>query len=236
MLDDASGKATADAAIQGGITKPCIIYMTNASGQSSRDNVAIRYEELGYDITLDIGFDNTTTVDYTSLVTKAMASDCNGVILAMTYQDAASAIATLKQNDYQYPISACSSLISTSVSDIIGDLADGVFGVADFLGNNDREETIAFVEGLSAVGTGEYTPSWIEASVYDVFLAITEAATIGGANTPEAIQESLYKIENLEGALGTLNYHDDHDFASYLYIGEFEGGVIVYKGTIDKPE
>ena len=197
LTDAIANASTVDAAVAGGITNPAIIYMTNSSGQTQNAAILARYEELGYEVCTDIAFDNTVTIDYQSLVTQAMNSGANGIILIVNTEEAPGFISLLKQQNYGNPIATVPSAFSSDVIDVIGDQVDGVFGACEFNADSTREATKNYVAAYVKQTGGEMTAAWQDAVTYDSVSLLCEAARLGGGNDCESIQKGLSMVKDL---------------------------------------
>lgn len=233
LTDAIANGSTVDAAVAGGITYPAIIYMTNSSGQTQNAAILKRYEELGHEICADIAFDNTATIDYQSLVTQAMNSGSDGIILIVNAEEAPGFISLLKQQNYQNPIAISPAGFSADVVDVIGDQVDGVFGACEFNADSEREQTKNYVTAYAEQTGGEMTAAWQDAVTYDSISLLCEAAKLSGSNDAESINAGLAKIQNFEGALCALNYHEDKTFASQMYNCAYVGSKIVCGDPFD---
>lgn len=226
LTDAIANASTVDAAVEGGITYPAIIYMTNSSGQTQNAAILSRYEELGYDVCADIAFDNTATIDYQSLVSQAMNSGANGIVLIVNTEEAPGFISLLKQQNYSNPVATVPSAFSSDVIDVIGSQVDGVFGACEFNAASDQPATKSYVEAYYEQTKGEMSAAWQDAVTYDSISILCEAAAKSGANDPESIQAGMAQIKDFDGALCVLTYHDDKTFATQMYTCAYVGDSI----------
>ena len=72
------------------------------------------------------------------------------------------------------------------------------------------------------------TVSWIDASFYDDFSLIVEAARLAGGNDKDSILDGLTKIKGYDGIMTSYSYHEDHSYAGYIYLA-----VVQEDGTIE---
>lgn len=233
LTDAIANSSTVDAAVGGGVTNPAIIYMTNSSGQTQNTAIVNRYKELGYEVCADIAFDNTVSIDYQSLVSTAINSGANGIVLIVNTEEAPGFISLLKQQNYANPIVTVPSAFSSDVIDVIGEQVDGVFGACEFNADSSREATKSYVAAYYEQTKGEMTAAWQDAVTYDSVSLLCEAAVKGGGNDTESIQAGLKLIDGYEGALCVLSYHDDKTFASQMYMCAYEGASIVAGDPFD---
>ena len=151
--DSKSLAALADVAYNSlGMRKPSIIYMTNAAGQGQHDGFVQRFEELGGEITLDLGFDNTTTSDFSPLVTQVANSDSDGLLCVTTgFTDGVLLTTTIANYNLPYDKLGTPSVLSIQQSQV-GDAMEGYMGIAEFVTDN----------GVAA--TEEYCTNIVEAN------------------------------------------------------------------------
>ena len=230
VCDDTTSEAVAKRAIENGFKNPCIMWMTNAAGQSCHDVIARVYEEEGLPIGLDIGFNVENETDYTPYVTQFLNSDCDSIIILSYSNQGAPEIITLL-NQYGYDMTKVTGntpLFSSDLTDMVGEMVNGISGVSEFSPLADRAATKAYVEAFDAY-QDTFTAAWTDAVTYDAVLLLAEAARLAGANDPESINNGLAMIENYtDGALTDYNYNEDHCLGSTLLNTVFDGIEITF--------
>lgn len=234
VCDETTSQALAKLCIERGMTKPCVMWMTNSSGQSQHDACVAYLEANGVEVGLDIGFNVETETDYTPIVTQFLNSDCDGLILIPYSNKGAPEVVTIL-NQYGYDmskVSGVSSVFSSDLTDIVGDMVSGIYGVAEFSPIQDREATRAYVEDFES-RSDVFTSAWTDAVTYDAILLLAEGAKLGGGNDPESINNGLAKLTDFtDGALTDYTYYDDHCLGETLLVTEFQGSDIVFTDTI----
>lgn len=234
VCDQTTSEALARLCVERGITKPCMMWMTNSSGQSQHDACVAYFEEHGIEVGLDLGFNVETETDYTPIVTQFLNSDCDGIVIIANSVQGAPEIVTLL-NQYGFDMSKAagvSSLFSSDLTDMVGDITNGMFGIAEFSPKMDRAGTqnyIAAFEGSQSL----FTSAWTDAITYDAVLLLAEGARLSGDNSAEGVNNGLAKLTNYtEGALCDYNYYEDHCLGSSLLVSEYEGSNIVFTDII----
>ena len=234
VCDQTTSEALARLCVERGITKPCIMWMTNSSGQSQHDACVAYFEEHGIEVGLDLGFNVETETDYTPIVTQFLNSDCDGIVIIANSVQGAPEIVTLL-NQYGFDMSKAagvSSLFSSDLTDMVGDITNGMFGIAEFSPKMERAGTqnyIAAFEGSQSL----FTSAWTDAITYDAVLLLAEGARLSGDNSAEGVNTGLAKLTNYtEGALCDYNFYEDHCLGSSLLVSEYEGSNIVFTDII----
>ena len=234
VCDQTTSEALARLCMEKGMTKPCMMWMNNSSGQSQHDACVNYFESHGVEIGLDLGFTIETETDYTPIVTQFLNSDCDGLVLIPYSNQGAPEIVTLL-NQYGYDmtkVAGVSSVFSADLTDMVGDMVDGMYGVAEFSPGMDREGTRKYVEAFES-SQSTFTSAWTDAVTHDAVLLIAEGARLSGDNSPEGVNTGLEKLSNFtEGALCDYNYYEDHCLGSSLLVSEYEGSTIVFTDTI----
>lgn len=234
VCDQTTSEALARLCIERGMTKPCIMWMNNASGQSQHDATVAYFESQGIQVGLDLAFTVETETDYTPIVTQFLNSDCDGLVLIPYSNAGAPEIVTIL-NQYGYDmtkVAGVSSVFSSQLTDMVGDMVSGIYGVAEFAPTMDRPGTMSYVAAFEA-SQDTFTSAWTDAVTYDAVLLLAEGARLSGDNSPEGVNNGLALLSNYtDGALCDYNYYEDHCLGSTLLVSEFQGDEIVFTDTI----
>ncbi len=199
-----------------GMRKPSCIYMTNAAGQGQHDSFVNTFTELGGTITLDLGFDNTTTSDFSPLVTQVANSDSDGLFCVTTgFTDGVLLTTTVAQYDLPYDKIGTPSVLSIQ-QDQVGDAMEGYMGIAEFVTDNGEAATEEYCANIMNKNPG-FTPTLYDASTYDAFKLFCEAAKLSEGTDPESINEGLKLVKDMPAVLSPYSYHEDHTFANQVY-------------------
>ena len=234
ICDETTSSTVAKLAVSRGMTKPGIMWMTNSSGQSQYDAITKYLKENNIEIASDLSFNVETETDYTPYVTQFLASDADGLILITNVtQGAPEVISLLGQYGYDMSkVAAVPALFSSDLTNLVDDLVDGMYGVAEFSPKQDREGTRTYVADFES-RSDHFTSSWIDAATYDAVLLLAEAAKLAGANDTESVNKGMTMIENFtDGALTDYTYNEDHSLGSTMLVSEFDGIDIVFSDTI----
>lgn len=234
-VDTAFSNVMAQVAIDNGCKNPINVVYNTSNGYNDSKFMAEYMVNAGFSSAGEIAFDNVNTTDYTPIVLQAMNTEgADGILLHATAgTDGQSIIQLLRQYDYKYPIISNSNLFAASFIENVGlENAVGLIGFAEYSETLDRPEIKAFVEETAKSDKFSYdTIGWQDASFCDDLRLIIEGAKLGGANTKEAVNDGLKKIEGYKGIMTDYTYHDDHSFADYIYLAE-----IVADGSVQISE
>ncbi|MBC8535140.1 ABC transporter substrate-binding protein [Feifania hominis] len=212
-----------------GVQNPCIIWMTEAAGQSQHDTYVKTMESLGGKIAGDFGFDRTTTSDFTPIMTQVMATENDGLAIFCTnQQDGVLLAETVKNFGYDKPVATSSGNLSYAFVDVLTDGAgEGWFGISEFNLDADTPGLQDYITDVMARGSAELgRPSWSETANYDAVYYLAAAAEKAGSADPESINEGLSQLSDEQGKMTSYSYHDDHSLANYGWIAEIKGGEI----------
>ncbi len=231
-VDTAFSNTMAQIAIDNGVKNPVTLFYNTSNGYNDSAFMKAYMEDKGFSVAEEIAFDNTTTTDYTSIVMQAMnVADSDGILLHATANtDGQSIIALLHQYGYAHPIISNSNLFSDSFVKNVGvDACAGMIGFAEYTTTQENEANKAFQELMFNNSSFSYdTVSWIDASFYDDFSLIVEAARLAGGNDKDSILDGLTKIKGYDGIMTSYSYHEDHSYADYIYLA-----VVQEDGTIE---
>ncbi|MBC8536048.1 ABC transporter substrate-binding protein [Feifania hominis] len=235
-VDTAFSNVMAQIAIDNGVTNPVTLFYNTSNGYNDSAFMKAYMEKEGYTVAEEIAFDNTNTTDYTSIVLQAMnVKDSDGILLHATANtDGQSIITLLHEYDYKFPIVSNSNLFADSfVANTGAEPVEGLLGFAEYATTLDRPEIAAFEKMLQDGGFKYDTTGWADASFYDDFCLIVEAAKIAGANDKDSVNEGLKQIKGLKGVMTDYSYHDDHSFADNIYLATYTDGKVDISETLD---
>ena len=224
-VDTAFANVMAQIAIDAGCTNPVSMFYNTSNGYNDNEFQKNYLEEAGYSVAAEIPFDNVNTTDYTSIVLQAMNTEgADGIILhATANNDGPAIIELLHEYNYDKPIISNSNLFSDQFVSIVGaEAVQGIIGFAEYATTLDRPEIDAFEQMLADGGFTYDTTSWTDASFYDDFCLIVEAAKQAGANDKDSVNEGLRSISGLKGVMTDYSWHDDHSFADTIYLASFD--------------
>ena len=234
VSDVMTSRAFAKLCIDRGIVSPGQMWMTNGTGRSIYDEIVKYYEEQNLSMGLDLGFNVETETDYTPLVTQYLNSDCDGLIIN-GYSNAGTPEIVTLLHQYGYDmtkVGAALSAFSSEFTDIVGDKADGMFGISHYDPTSDRPGTKEYI-GLFNAYQDKFTTGWEDVCYYDAVLLICEGAKLGGANDSESINKGLSLLKDYTGgALTDYTFHEDQSLGTTVYVAEIRGTDIVCIDTI----
>ncbi len=218
-----------------GVSKPCVIWMTEASGQSQHDTYIAAMEELGGTIAGDFGYDRTTTSDFTPILTQVMATDNDGLAIFCTnQQDGVLLAETVKNFGYDKPVATSSGNLSYAFVDVLTDGAgEGWFGISEFNLEATTPGVQEYVNELLARDTKDLgRPSWSETAYYDAVFYLAQAAETAGSADPKAINDALTQLSDYQGIMTSYSYHEDHSLASYGWLAEIKDGAVIFNDQV----
>ena len=92
--DAIQGDAMADMVAASGVSNPALIHMTNAYGAGLADSFEGFWTDMGHDLCLKAGYDETAT-DYTDKVQAVIDAGCDSAVLASYSADGAMIVETM---------------------------------------------------------------------------------------------------------------------------------------------
>ncbi|MBQ9592693.1 MAG: ABC transporter substrate-binding protein [Lachnospiraceae bacterium] len=216
--------------IDEGITKAAVIYMNSSSGFNQCGYIKDHFEKNGLEVVAEIPFDTTNTNDFTPHVLEAINSGADGVFIISNGDAQGVAILTLLK-EYNFPgvISGIAALMTPKFAALAGaEACNGVVGYSESDPYVDTPQNQEFLktfynENGKMLENTDLTISWHDANFYDMFQMFCMAAEKEGANTPEAINAGLKKIDNYDGVMCNYCYNEDTAFANQMFIARYTG-------------
>ena len=235
-VDTAFSNTMAQIAIDNGVKHPVTLFYNTSNGYNDSAFMKKYLESKGLSVASEIAFDNTSTTDYTSIVLQAMhAADSDGILLHATANtDGQSIIKLLHQYNYKYPVISNSNIFNESFVKNVGAASvAGVMGFAEYATTVDRSQIGDFTTLLKDGKFTYDTTSWVDASYYDDFCLIAEAAKLAGGNNASSVDEGLKQIKGYKGVMTDYTYHSDNSFADTIYLAKFDkDGKIVISDAV----
>jgi|GEM_PF-808654 len=229
-LDTAQGKVLADYVVTTlGSKNPAIMYSTQSTFLSLADQTVAALQEKGLTITdaNKFAFPEDES-NYSPYISQIMAGnyDC---LIAMTNQVPAAVICQQVEaaglTGEKMPLVGSTSFCSSVCINNAGSAANGWYSVADWAPGGSNPRAAEFEKNYLAANPQRKSSDLASAAVYDAVYVLAEAMKIAGTNTDhEAINEAMKQI-NLDGALCTFKYNEDHSFATALSITQNVNGV-----------
>lgn len=234
MIDEISVKLLANLSYNVyNVKNPAVVWMTEAAGQSQHDAYVAAMEDLGGTIAADIGYDRTTTSDFSPIMTQVMNSGSDGLTCFMTSESDGVLFATeIKQSGYSYPVAGSSGLFTYSYLVLVQGNADGMYGIAEYNGSADTPGLQDYIAEMYKRDPDLGEPGWIENAHYDAVYLLVEAARQVESTKPEDINVGLGKIKDVQGMLSSYTSRDDHSFADYLWVAEIQNNEAVISEQI----
>ncbi len=218
-----------------GVNKPCVIWMTEASGQSQHDTYVAAMEGYGCTIAGDFGFDRANTSDFTPILTQVMATDNDGLAIFCTnQQDGVLLAETVKNFGYDKPVCTSSGNLSSAFVDVLTDgAAENWFGISEFNLEATTPGVQDYIKTLMERDTKDLgRPSWSETAYYDAIFYLAQAAEAAGVAEPKAINEAMMQLKDYQGMMSSYSYHEDNALANYGWLAEIKGGDVVFNEQV----
>jgi len=209
--DAIQGDAMADMVAASGVSNPALIHMTNAYGAGLADSFEGFWTDMGHDLCLKAGYDETAT-DYTDKVQAVIDAGCDSAVLASYSADGAMIVETMAVMGATVPTFGADGIAGESaLNDYTNPAAaNGIqvtYPKAASAGSGDFS---AVCNADAVCGTGIYT--------LEAFDAVS---MIGEAAVHEDGENMAMHIEmvgmNYVGESGTLTFLDNGDVGGSGY-------------------
>ena len=233
-LDSTAGEIIATYAYETlGIENPAILYCTQPTTQAGGFDIRETYSaKYGIEVPDSMMFGYTEDEkNFAPIVSQVMASGADGILSFSNENPHALLSIAIADAGCTLPRVASSTVTSSVVMSNAGAAANGWVAAADWSAYLSTEAASKFQEGYSAVyGHDTERPS---ASSYDsVYLIKLACENAGTVDDLAAINEGFKSIENYDGVLGNMSYHEDHTFLTEMFVVEIEDGKAMLLDTV----
>lgn len=226
------GQVLADVAIEVlGMQNPAIMYSTQSSLMALQERLVAALQERGIEVDPGnlYGFPEEEQ-NYAPIFAQIQNSDADGLICLTNVLPASIICQQFEIAGIDLPHMGQTSYSGAVCRENAGSAADGWYSVADW--------TPEVTEGVAKHFEDAYRAKYGAASdlgavcAYDGLYLLKAACEIANTTTDrEAINNALYEISELEGAISTYTYLGDHNLNTSLYVTRNEDGLAV---MIDK--
>jgi ABC-type branched-chain amino acid transport systems, periplasmic component len=232
MTDDKTGIVMASVASKTlGMKNPAIMYSTQASTQALAQQTIQELAKLGVTVKDSnvFGFAEEEK-NYSPIITQIMNSGADGVIAIANQLPAAMICQQAEAAGLNIPRLGSSSWASVITRQNAGNSANGWYAIADWTVEASTEQGKAFAKAYKDKYSADSDmPS---AAVYDSIMLFKKACELAGTTTDrEAINEALKKVKDVNGAMNTYSYFDDHCFATGMFVTKNANGVATMVDT-----
>lgn len=233
MTDDQSGILLAKAATENlKMKNPAILYSTESFGTGLKDQTLKALKDLGIEVPEKnlFGF-VTDEKNFTPLITQIANSGADGLIAIGHQMPAALICQQVDANGLDMPLLGSSSWASAVCRTNAGDSANGWYAVADWTVEVSTNEGKAFVDAYKAAyGADSDMPA---VTAYDSIMLFKKACEIANTTTDkEAINNALKEIKDVNGAMSTYTFAENHCFSTSQFMTHNEDGKAVMISTV----
>jgi len=199
-----------------GIQKIGILTVSNAFGESGRDQLLKQAEEFGIEIVQADSFGDKDT-DMTAQLTRIRRNDPEAIICWGTNPGPAVVAKNVQQLGITIPLYQSHGVASPRFIDLAGDAAEGIFLptgkilVADLLPDTDVQKSF-LLDYIQAYESKFNQPvSGFGGYAYDAMMMLKEALP-GTNGDKEKLRDNLENIQGLIGVSGVFNFSPtDHN-------------------------
>ena len=183
------------------MSKVAILQVNDSYGDGMADFVEEALKARGAEVALRLSFDGDV-VQFNSYLAQVEAAGVDGIVGIAHQEQCGPLMMQIDAAEIDVPLMGCSQFATALAIDTAGESADGWYSLADWSNEADTETAQAFVKA--------YTEKWgrvpdMQSVVCYDAMHILQAAieSIDGEITPAAINEAIYKTNNIVGAMST---------------------------------
>ncbi len=199
-----------------GIDKIAVIYVSNAFGESGRDQIVIQVPEAGIEVVAEESFGGEDT-DMTAQLTRIKGSDAQAVICWGTNPGPAMVAKNMMQLGMDIPLLQSHGIANKKFIELAGEAAEGViFPAGKLLVANDlpdtepQKEVLLEYSGMFEAKYGRSADTF-GGHAWDALLLLVQAIEQVGTDKA-AIRDALENTTNFVGTGGVFNFSpEDHN-------------------------
>lgn len=203
------------------LTSIAVVNEESDYGQGGASAVLAALKAAGVDPVFTSSFAANAN-DLSSLVLNLKESGAKSVIYWGSQSPAALFAKQAKQLGYDGTILGSNAYTDSSVLDLAGGAANGVYAVVNFVAESDDPNVKKFVDAYTAKFGA--APDSYAASYFDA-VGLLAAAMKDGGTSPQKVSESLKTVE-FTGVAANYKYHDNGEMAGSQIIVQVVDGAL----------
>jgi len=230
LLAGAFGKAIVDT----GAKRIAFLVVNDDWGRAVAESYGEELKKLGAEIVATEIFSRDDT-DLFPYITKIKSANPDVVLTAANTQAAANVTTQLRQLGVNATLMGEGAFTSDAYRKLVGDMAEGVIGLVEYVPSVGGDANKAFVEKYT--GRHGEAPSKFSAFGYQTVYIMAQAIERAGSTDSEAIREALTKTD-YDGLTGNFKFAENgqaYNFTVYLAENKGSDVVIAGSGQIPKP-
>lgn len=207
-----------------GVKKVAVLYQQDDYGKGVADAFSAAIEDEGGTVTSSQAY-QLGTVNFGSIVDKALQGDPDAVFIGGFYTEAGKIVTQVRDSGSDLPIFASDGAASPLFLDLAGESAEGVEVYAAFSASDARAESSGFVDAFKAKYDKE--PSSWAALAYDATYVVAGAIEEAGSTDRAAVADAIRQTSGFDGVSGTISFDDDGNRVGELTFQRVEDGKFV---------
>ena len=176
-------------------------------GQSAGNAMEENVKDLGGNLAIRQEVAATQT-DFATEIANFRAQNVDVILVAGMYETLAPFALACDSSDYDVKLVGCSNAYTTSLIDIAGEAAEGIYAPVAFFAGNPDPDVQAYVKAY----TDKYgaAPSALTTQAYDSTYILIEAIERAGSLDREAIKDAMFET-NFDGMSGPTTFDEIGD-------------------------
>lgn len=207
-----------------GVKKVAVLYQQDDYGKGVADAFSAAIEDEGGTVTSSQAY-QLGTVNFGSIVDKALQGDPDAVFIGGFYTEAGKIVTQVRDSGSDLPIFASDGAASPLFLDLAGENAEGVEVYAAFSASDPRAESSGFVSAFEAKYDKE--PSSWAALAYDATYVVADAMEEAGSTDRAAVADAIRQTSDFDGVSGTIGFDEDGNRVGELTFQRVEDGKFV---------
>lgn len=206
------------------VKKVAVLYQQDDYGKGVADAFSAAIEEEGGAVTSSQAY-QLGTVNFGSIVDKALQGDPDAVFIGGFYTEAGKIVTQVRDSGSDLPIFASDGAASPLFLDLAGENAEGVEVYSAFSASDPRAESSGFVGAFEKKYDKEPT-SWA-ALAYDATYVVAGAIEDAGSTDRAAVADAIRQTSEFDGVSGAISFDDEGNRVGELTFQRVEDGKFV---------
>ncbi len=227
--DALGAAAVARRAIEDGHTKMAVISEVTEYVESLREVFVETYTGLGGDIVIEERFAPEVT-DLRTPLTNIRDSDVTAIYpVTQTFPKASLLVKQMQEIGIELPIYSSEMITANEVLDVHSDYLEGAI-YPEVKVDKDSPKASAFINNANqreGEGFVQSVPFAYLAASYDIAYILKDILAICGDQDGTCVKDELYKVQNWEGAMGTVSIDENGDPIVEFDLKQIRGGELV---------
>lgn len=207
------------------VSNLAVLHQTDAAGGPRERALTALKDMYGMEPIISLTYDKNTETDYTKYIMQIQATEADGLFVIAEQVAAPLIMKAMEDLGLDIPGVGPAAVSENLVIENAGTAANGWYSLTEWTNEQTDAQKLAFIDSYT-----EYSgraPSWAAAVYYDSVKLACKAIELAGTTDPAAVNAAMTQIQNFDGVIASLSYHENHTFADTIYVVQVQDGKAV---------